>query len=383
MAKAKKKRVSKEIDKLWRTAKYWEWLRLVEQEGLVQAQSARWQEAWHHLCRWALRLPGHLEGFWPRLAELKHIPDTPDMVLLRQLKDFLEDEEGRPAIAALTGLSPAAQLLREKLLSWSWEPVQENKIGRCIKILINQPEKVTGRTFTELGTLLALTPLGLGPKALPLVKQSDSPDPERVRVPLELLRAALGEPGRLTAFEVFLQDAGKAEELRDAVARLAGPQARVLTAADLNAPLFLALGLEKWLMFAGTGLVLLVAFLQLHQSFELLILHSRATWATLLALGAGDAPIRRVFFMVALAIAAAGGLAGGTLAYALGALQNRLHFIPLPAAMAHLGHVPLLFSPWTTLTLGVLLLVLSAVTAFPAGKRAAAVPIVETLYDPQ
>ena len=79
--------------------------------------------------------------------------------MIRQLKDFLEDEDARPAIAALTGLSPAAQLLREKLLSWSWEPAQDNKIGRCIKILINQPEKVTGRTFTELGTLLAPTPL--------------------------------------------------------------------------------------------------------------------------------------------------------------------------------------------------------------------------------
>ncbi|MBU4449438.1 MAG: hypothetical protein KKD99_12700, partial [Proteobacteria bacterium] len=159
MAKTKKKRVSKELVKLWRNAKYWEWLRLVEQEGLVNAQPAQWQEAWHNLCRWALRLPGHLEEFWQRLAELKNIPDNPDIVLICQLKDLLEDKDVRPAIAALTGLSPAAQLLREKLLSWSWESAQDKKIGRPIKILINQPEKVTGRTFTELGTLLAPTPL--------------------------------------------------------------------------------------------------------------------------------------------------------------------------------------------------------------------------------
>jgi hypothetical protein len=159
LAKAKKKRLSKEIDKLWRAGKYWEWLKLVEQEGLVKAQPAQWQEAWHNLCRWALRLPGHLEEFWQRLSGLKHIPDTPDIVLIRQLKDFLEDKDVRPAIAALTGLSPAAQLLREKLLSWSWESAQDKKIGRILKIMITQPEKVTGRTFTELGTLLAPTPL--------------------------------------------------------------------------------------------------------------------------------------------------------------------------------------------------------------------------------
>ena len=159
MAKAKKKRVSKEIVKLWRTAKYWEWLRLVEQEGLIKAQSAQWQEAWHHLCRWALRLPGHLEEFWQRLSELKNIPDNPDIALIRQLKDFLEEKDARPAIAALTGLSPAAQLFREKLLSWSWESAQDKKIGRVLKILINQPEKVAGRTFTELETLLNPNPL--------------------------------------------------------------------------------------------------------------------------------------------------------------------------------------------------------------------------------
>jgi hypothetical protein len=155
LAKAKKKRVAKEIDKLWRHAKYWDWLRLVEQEGLVQAQLPQWQEAWRHLCRWALRLPGHLEEFWQHLTELKNIPDYPDIVLLRQLKDFLEDKDVRPAIAALTGLSPAAQLFRENLLSWSWDAAQDKKIGRVLKILINQPEKVTGRTFTELGRLLA------------------------------------------------------------------------------------------------------------------------------------------------------------------------------------------------------------------------------------
>ncbi|MCL4502422.1 MAG: hypothetical protein M1438_11310 [Deltaproteobacteria bacterium] len=159
MAKAKKRRVSKELDKLWRNAKYWQWLRLVEQEGLVQAQAAQWQEAWRHLCRWALRLPGHLEEFQQHLAELKHLPDYPDLVLIRQLNDFLADKEVRPAMAALSGLSPAAQLFREKLLSWSWDSAQDKKIGRLLQILLKQPEKVTGRTFTELATLAAPNPL--------------------------------------------------------------------------------------------------------------------------------------------------------------------------------------------------------------------------------
>lgn len=159
MAKAKKKRALKESNKLWRTGKYWEWLRLVEQEGSVAAQAAQWQEAWRNLSRRALRLPAYLEEFWQRLPELKNIPDNPDIVFIRRLKDFLADKDVRPEITALTGLSPAARLLREKLQSWSWDPAKDKKVGRFIKLLVKQPDKVTARTFNELATLLDPNPL--------------------------------------------------------------------------------------------------------------------------------------------------------------------------------------------------------------------------------
>jgi len=159
LAKAKQKRVLKKINKLWRTGKYWEWLRLVEQEGLVAAQAPQWQEAWQNLSRRALRLPNHLEEFWERLPKLKNIPDNPDIVFIRLLQDFLDDEAVRPEIGSLTGLSPAAQLLRDKILAWSWDSGQDKKIDRIIKVLVNQPEKVTGRTFTELNKLLKTAPL--------------------------------------------------------------------------------------------------------------------------------------------------------------------------------------------------------------------------------
>jgi hypothetical protein len=69
LAKAKKKRVSKEIDKLWRTARYWEWLRLVEQEAWLRPV-AQWQEPTPFMPT-HLRLP----AIWKNSAapvELKH-----------------------------------------------------------------------------------------------------------------------------------------------------------------------------------------------------------------------------------------------------------------------------------------------------------------------
>jgi lipoprotein-releasing system permease protein len=316
-----------------------------------------------------------------QLIRDRYLASTPHLTVLPAAGRFLADD---PRTEAALRALPGAVRVEPKLLlpaaSGEWNGEVE---GTDAVAAPQVPFGFPGDRITLWVPVLSVTPLGLCPQAVAVVKREESPSPGRVRLPMETLRGALGEAGRLTAYEVFLDDPARAAALRDEARHAAGPDCRVLTYADLNAPLFLALGLEKWLMFAGTGLVLLVAFLQLHQSFELLILHSQATWATLLALGTGEGPIRRVFFAVALAIAAAGGLAGGLLAYGLGALQNRHHLLPLPAAMAHLGHVPLLFSPWTTAALGLLLLLFSAATAWPAGRRAALTPVVRTLYAPQ
>ena len=316
-----------------------------------------------------------------QLIRDKYLASAPHLSVLPSSGRFLPES---PGFARELLLLPGVVRVERKLTLPAAGPDWYGDVeGSDAVSAVQAPFGRRGDRFTLLVPLLVLNPLGVGPRSLPLVKQEDSIQPDRVRVPLDRLRSAIGEAGNLTAYEIFLDDPRRAGEFKAVVARRAGPGTRLLSFADLNAPLFLALGLEKWLMFAGTGLVLLVAFLQLHQSFELLILHNQATWATLQALGTGDAPIRMIFFVVALAIASVGGLAGGLLAYAVGALQNRLHLIPLPAGMAHLGQVPLVFSPWTTVALGALLLVFSAITAFPAGRKAAATPIVETLYAPQ
>lgn len=316
-----------------------------------------------------------------QLIREKFLATTPHLAVLPAEGRFLADsEEARRALASLPGVERMERKLVLPAASGSWHgEVEGSDNARAVEAPFGLP----GERFSLLVPLLQVSPLGLAPRTLSLTKQADARESGRVRVPLEVLRGALGAAGRLTALEIFLSEPERAGSLRAEVARLAGPSARVLTFGDLNAPLFLALGLEKWLMFSGVGLVLLVAFLQLYQSLELLILHSQATWATLLALGAGDGPIRRVFLWVALAVAGAGGSAGGALAHAIGTLQNRHHFLPLPEAMAHLGHVPLVFSPWTTAALVALLLLFSLGTSLPAGRRAAAVPVVRTLYAPR
>ncbi len=314
------------------------------------------------------------------LIRNKYFASSPHLTVLPASGRFLAaSQEAEEGLRTLPGVARLERKLVLPAAAPEWHGEVEGSDGM---VEVQAPFGLSGERFTLLVPLLSVTPMGLAPRSIQFTKGGDSPDPGRVRMPLQTLRLAIGETGRLTSYEIFLDDPERAGPLKAEAARRAGPGTRVLTPADLNAPLFLALALEKWLMFAGVGLVLLVAFLQLYQSFELLILHAEPTWATLQALGTGDGPIRRIFLALALAIAGAGALAGGTLAYGLGALQNRHHFIPLPAPMAHWGHIPLLFSPWTVLALGGLILLFAAATALPAGRKAAAVPVARSLYAP-
>ncbi len=159
MAKVKKKRTAKELDKLWRTGKYWDWVQLVVQTDQLQHYSAQWQEAWRYLCRQALRLPGQLQEFWPRLEAQPQAPELPDLVFIRGLKDFFGGRDVRSQMATLTGLSPPAQMLREKLLNQPPAAVPERKLSRLLNLLVQQPDKVTGKTYNDLAALVQPNPL--------------------------------------------------------------------------------------------------------------------------------------------------------------------------------------------------------------------------------
>jgi hypothetical protein len=63
---------------------------------------------------------------------------------------------------------------------------------------------------------------------------------------LSRLQEALGLQGRITAYALFLKNPEQAARLEGELQRHFGARARVSTYARLNAPLFLALSLEKW-----------------------------------------------------------------------------------------------------------------------------------------
>lgn len=109
---------------------------------------------------------------------------------------------------------------------------------------------------------------------------------------------------------------------------------------DLEPGLWLALKLEKILVFVAVFLIVLVAVLALVADLYLLIADRRREVGVLQALGAGNRAVRRSFERFGTTIAAAGAVAGALVGVGLAWLLDRGGWIRLPGDSYLLDHVP-------------------------------------------
>src|SRR6202022_647098 len=84
------------------------------------------------------------------------------------------------------------------------------------------------------------------------------------------------------------------------------PQVMVKTWKEINRPLFLALRLEKVVMFVTISLIIFVAALNLISSLSMLILEKRPGVGVLRTLGATERTILTLFLTVGLLIGITG-----------------------------------------------------------------------------
>ena len=107
-----------------------------------------------------------------------------------------------------------------------------------------------------------------------------------------------GTAGKPTSIEMY-GEADRAEQVQSA---LAGqfPNVQVKTWKEINRPLFLALRLEKIVMFATISLIIFVAALNLISSLSMLILEKRPAVGVLRTLGATERTILTLFLEVGL-----------------------------------------------------------------------------------
>ena len=201
----------------------------------------------------------------------------------------------------------------------------------------------------------------------------DERAPEAIVNPAEAAKL-FGTGGKPTSIEMYGQ-ADRAEDVQAALAKLF-PNVQVKTWKEINRPLFLALRLEKIVMFVTVSLIIFVAALNLISSLSMLILEKRPAVGVLRTLGATERTILTLFLEVGLLIGLAGTILGNAIGLGFSWAANRYHFVPLPSDIYFVAYLPFKIEWDDILAVNLIAILLSVVaTWYPARTASRLDPI--------
>jgi len=166
-----------------------------------------------------------------------------------------------------------------------------------------------------------------------------------VEVPEDSARLLSGLPTGARAFEAKLTDPTLATGRARAVALLLGPDYRVETWRELNAPLSFALRLEKAVIFATVALVIVVAALTIVSNIALTVVEKKRDLGVLTSLGATPGSIARIYLALGAAIGALGTGIGVVVGVLSALALDRYRVVALPEDVYLLSHVPFAVHP--------------------------------------
>ncbi|HEX2120771.1 MAG TPA: FtsX-like permease family protein, partial [Thermoanaerobaculia bacterium] len=227
---------------------------------------------------------------------------------------------------------------------------------------------------------MRLTPFGPVPvwkkfRITRMVMPSNEEDPVDAWIEQSQAAALFGTSGQPTAIEMY-GPAERAEEVQSALAaQFDGAQFK--TWKEINRPLFLALRLEKMVMFATISLIIFVAALNLVSSLSMLILEKRPSVGVLRTLGATEGNILSLFMQLGLLIGLTGTLLGNIFGIGFSWLADRYHLIPLPSHIYFVSYLPFSLDVQDVIVVNVVAVFLSIVaTWYPARVASRLDPIV-------
>jgi ABC-type transport system, involved in lipoprotein release, permease component len=236
-----------------------------------------------------------------------------------------------------------------------------------------------GETITVVAPRTRLTPFG----PMPVWRKyriarllSGSVDDQAADGVLNLgeTESLFGTGGKPTSIEMYGHE-DRAEEVQTT---LAGefPGVQVKTWKEINRPLFLALRLEKIVMFVTISLIIFVAALNLISSLSMLILEKRPSVGVLRTLGATERTILMIFLEAGLFIGISGTILGNIAGLSVSWIVDHYHLVPLPAGIYPIAYLPLTIDLSDVLGVNAVAIILSVIaTWYPARMASRLDPI--------
>jgi lipoprotein-releasing system permease protein len=323
--------------------------------------------------------------------------------LIASSPQLLIEPAGAPSIDNADAISAAALRLgmrdvRPLVSGIGWGANDRRRRGRPMRLRSGTPGELksdsdiavtrdfaaalsldVGDTVTVVAPRTRLTPFGPMPvwrkyRIARLLPLGSDEQPADGFLNLRETESLFGTGGKPTSIEMY-GDEDRAEEIQG---QLAGqfPGVQVKTWKEINRPLFLALRLEKIVMFVTISLIIFVAALNLISSLSMLILEKRPSVGVLRTLGATERTILVIFLEVGLLIGLSGTILGNLFGLSVSWAINHYHLVPLPAGIYPLAYLPLTIDPSDVLGVNVVAVILSIIaTWYPARMASRLDPI--------
>ncbi|MFN3976221.1 MAG: FtsX-like permease family protein [Aquificaceae bacterium] len=206
-----------------------------------------------------------------------------------------------------------------------------------------------GEDLLLLSPMGQRTPFGFLPKARSLTvegifqKGVFDQDYATVLMDIKQAREFFGHTYQLSGYEIYLRDPYKAQEIREQIERLLGPDAIVRSWIDLNKPLFNALQVEKVGIFFVLMLMIVIASFNITSLLFMKVRDKIKDIAVLRTFGLKSRQVLFIFLLQGFMLGSLGTLIGLILSLLGAYLINEYRLIRVPADVYLMDHVPVYF----------------------------------------
>jgi lipoprotein-releasing system permease protein len=193
-------------------------------------------------------------------------------------------------------------------------------------------------------------------------------------VTVDAARNLLGFKGDIVSgLEVRLSDVYAAGTVSDQIrAKLHDYPVFVRNWQEMNANLFAALELEKTAMFIILAMIVLVGSFSIVTMLVMLVMQKTKDIAVLMAMGANETSIRRIFMYQGSFIGAVGTALGYGIGLPVALLLKKYQFIKLPSDVYPVDYLPVRLEFLDMLLIGVAAMALCYLSTIYPARRAAA-----------
>ncbi|HMK25693.1 MAG TPA: FtsX-like permease family protein [Chitinophagaceae bacterium] len=181
----------------------------------------------------------------------------------------------------------------------------------------------------------------------------------------------MGE-NEFSGVEIALKDPDASQEVKNQVRKIFGSAYLVQNKYQQNKSLYSVMNMERWVIYAISCLILLVAAFNMIGALRMLSLEKQKDIAALHAMGANSWFIQKVFLSEGFLLAIIGGLVGMILAIAIVLLQIKFHLIPLTGGSFLIDYFPVKLHAMDFLLVGVTIFVIALIASWMPSRKAAA-----------